>query len=98
MKVETMELRGAGRDGLNVMHILVDGELLIEVTGYGTFEGTIKVCNNALNPTYDPVDTMVKVFGEMPPDGWHMDTVGLCLVWAEPITFAHAIMDVLNNQ
>ena len=107
MKVNVMELRDTGDLQTDKTLVQVDDETMITVIGFGTGEYKWKVHNCGQgNKEYDPKATIMdspSPFSheyEGVGDGFlpGNETLGPALVWAEPITFAHVVMDLINNQ
>ena len=69
--------------------IVVDAETEITVFGYGSEEAEIELRNVGTNDSYNP-NMFIK-----------RDTLAAlaaAIVWAEPMTIAHLVMDTINNQ
>lgn len=81
-----------GEEGGCKLIIQVDRETEIVVYGWGRGHQVIRVraMEGNGNPDYNPAATIEEAGG----DGlW-----GAALVWATPVTIAHLVMDVINNQ
>ena len=77
--------------------ILVDNETAIRIQNYGTGAYRWRVDSTG----YDPKATLVENIGE--PKGedgfWTAaESFGVLATWWEPKTWAHVVMNVLNNQ
>lgn len=77
---------------------VVDEETEIKVLGYGSAGQTIKV--RSYSRDYDPEATLanaIQLAGRLDPDAdqrfW-----GTALVYAEPLTLIHAVMNVISNS
>jgi len=101
MNIQILEIETEDRE-TGITQLFVDTETLITVMGFGTGIYRWKVENAKIrsNPGYDPVATLKEVIGELGEDGmWEgTSTLGHALVWANPITFAHVVMDLIDNQ
>jgi hypothetical protein len=75
--------------------ITVDEETLIAVDNYGHAEFSVTVANiSKTNPDYDPAAILAGIEGYAPGASFW----GMALVWAEPTTIAHLVINVLHNQ
>ena len=101
MQVETMHIADTTDQEKDQTLLLVDGKTLIMVEAFGSSLYRWKVQNNnGRLADYDPIAILKEVCGEPGEDGmWEgTPTLGHALVWANPITFAHVVMDLINNQ
>lgn len=101
MKVNVMELLDeTSPDGKKTL-LQVDDETLITVLGLGSgdFRWKVENCNSS-NESYVPMDILPRHFNDVSGDGYldGCKSLGSALIWAEPITFAHVVMDLINNQ
>lgn len=100
MKVNVMQLRETGDTAVDTTLLNIDDETLITVKGFGTGEYRWTVTNCGVDKSYDPAAILRGPFPTFDDSNfWEgITTLGLALVWAEPITFAHVVMDLINNQ
>lgn len=103
MKVNVMELHDTNDTQTDTTLLQVDDETLITVIGFGTAVYGWKVHNCGQgNEEYDPMVTVGHISGmdHMKEDGFipGVGSLGPALIWAEPITFAHVVIDLISNQ
>jgi hypothetical protein len=96
MKVVYMEVPGAASDEMPTLIIQVDEKVTITVKNYGTALYRWK----AQWPVdFLPEDQIKGIPGELDAEGFcDGEFLGQALVWAHPITFAHVVMDLIQNQ
>lgn len=98
MKITTMEIVAK-----HTMLLMVDEETLITVENFGREEYRWKAENAACADEglkqYHARKMCEQSFRTLQEgDTWEgKSTLGLGLVWAEPYTFAHVVMDCINN-
>lgn len=93
-KVEWLEtIRG---DGSRALEIVVDKETFITVEKYGSGEATIAV--RTIAEGYNPQATLNDLLCT-PSDTTAIsaELFGPALVWGEPLTIAHLVMDMIDN-
>lgn len=85
--------------------IIVDNETVIKVRNYATGEYQWQVSTtrpqNTAHPEYDPQATIEEHIGKAAgTDGYFNEgqSFGVLATWWEPKTWAHAVMNVINNQ
>lgn len=86
--------------------ILIDNQTVIRVRDFGTGEYTWTVDTGQRGEEgYDPHATIAEVLHldprDPPIDGRYWtaaQTFGVLATWWEPKTWAHAVMNVINNQ
>jgi len=104
MKVNIMELPGTKTGATDTLLLQVDNETLITVKDFGTIDYSWKVenCNPRNNEDYRPMELLEDIPGFIPSkhDGFILGigSLGTAMVWVEPLTFAHIVMDLINNQ
>lgn len=105
MKVTCIKAVNQKDPELSLTFIEVDDgrndKTLITVEGFGHGVYRWKVENNGGRlEAYDPAALMESAFGEREPDGFWIgaNTLGASLVWASSLTFAHLVMDCIDNQ
>lgn len=103
MKVETMEVPGDASGMANSLtYLKVDEWLLITVQGFGTGEYRWKVQQTQPRIGWLDVGEILadSIFKRPTDDGWYTAdaTFGQAAVWYSHLTFAHAMMDFINNQ
>ncbi len=78
--------------------ILVDKETLVEVRDFGTGHYNWRVTNVGRNLDYKPEQTLKDFYS--PHTGWieAEGSFGPGGVWLGEKTFAHAVMDLIQNQ
>ena len=101
MRVNVMEI---GHLESSTVLLMVEEETLITVENYGTADFRWKVQNAKENANQEWIAAMLSIAGiftEAPDgEGFYngMNTLGTAMVWANPVTFAHVVMDLINNQ
>jgi len=100
MKVVYLTVPGAATDAANTLIIQVDELYTITVRNYGTCEYAWKIQGPDDDAQLYQL-THEEFLSEATPDagGFYPGSLlGKVLIWAEPITFAHTVMDLINNQ
>ena len=100
MRVNVMEI---GHLESTTVLLMVEEETLITVESYGTtfYRWKVQNAKEKTNQEYNAMLSIAGVFTEAPDaDGFYsgMNTLGTAMVWANPVTFAHVVMDLINNQ
>lgn len=74
-------------------------DTFIEVQGLGTSEYKVRVAPaGEASPEYAPMETLAEIFRVEPtPEWFDSKQFGTALVWAEPLTIAHVVMNCLTN-
>jgi hypothetical protein len=96
MKISYIEMPAADRANRDLV-VSVDDDTFIHVRGFGSAGLTWTVSSY----TYDPMLTLREFAHSEDRDGIEAFTIehffGIAAVFWEPLTFTHAVMDILNN-
>jgi len=105
MRVAIMQLNETSDMENNTTLMQVDNETLITVKGFGCgcYAWKVSNCAGGSNPDYDPMGILpwqLTDYEDPENKGFLIGstTIGAGAVWAEELTFAHLVVDILNNQ
>jgi hypothetical protein len=82
------------------LYMTVDEGVFIHVDGKGELDMKWKVRAAHGEGAVKISALVTSMLGSQDAQGWHrgLETLGTAAIWANPMTLAHQVMDVINNQ